>query len=113
MASATVARERGASGAAVMTGASREPSAGRTDAVVLELRAPPFLDVPEVPDAHSDRPDADEHADDQEPEQVDIDVLEPVPERAGQVEVRAIRPPSSIVPITSATATDRPVIVRL
>ena len=54
----------------------------RSDRPLLEVRAPPFLDVPEVPNRHRDRPRRDEHPDDHEPEDVDVDVLKPVPERA-------------------------------
>src|ERR1035437_4815027 len=67
----------GASGATVM---------GSTLALV-EVRAPARLDPAEAPDQQCDRPCGAEHPDDHKPEQVDVDVLKPVPERTPEAEV--------------------------
>jgi hypothetical protein len=43
------------------------------------MRRPTLLDPPEPPDHERDRPGSDKHADDHKPEDVDVDVLKPVP----------------------------------
>ena len=53
---------------------------------VVEVCGPAFFDVGVVPDGECDCPGGDEDADDDEAEEVDVDVFECVPERAGEVE---------------------------
>src|SRR5438874_10144968 len=99
-----------------------DPTAGRMGALparlirgprVLHVRRPALLDPPKPPDRERYDPRSDKHRDDHEPEQVDVDVLEPFQKTPERPSCEATRPPSSIEPITSATATDRPVIVML
>ena len=52
-------------------------------------------------------------ADDHQPQRVQVDVFEPYPERPRRPQLAATIRRSSIVPINSATTTDRPVMVML
>jgi hypothetical protein len=56
-----------------------------SNVTLVQPGAPAFFDVPEVPHTERDRPGGDEHADEQKAQQVEVDVLEPVPKAAGQV----------------------------
>ena len=51
---------------------------------VDEVRRPALLDPAEAPDRGGDRPGRDEQRDDHEAEQVQVDRLEPAPERAAR-----------------------------
>src|SRR6476660_1290438 len=56
---------------------------------VLQVRRPALLDPPKPPDQQRDHPGRRKQGNDQEPEEVDVDVREPVPKRSGEVQLRA------------------------
>src|SRR4029077_10529172 len=54
----------------------------------IQVRRPAFLDSSKSPDRKRNNPGRDKHRNDHEPEQVDVDVLEPGPEDPGEAELR-------------------------
>ena len=81
---------------------------------VGERCRPPLLDAPEPPDGEGHEPGEDEEPDDPEPDVGEVDRADPGERTGRDVElVGEQRRPSSMTPMTSATATDSDVTVML
>src|ERR1700756_4068867 len=58
----------------------------------VQRRVPALLNLSEPPETERDRPGRQEHAHDHESEGVDVDILQPTPERPRQIQPRRAQP---------------------